>query len=115
MVSLMSMFLHVLGSTVYSSEFEPYFILTNLETLDDLPPECSFVSKLSAVSNFCNMYILVEYTSLWGFKSQNEVIHRLAHKWKMPVPSCSFSAVVVTIVIQHCFVAVLSCAKKEKK
>lgn len=33
----------------------------------------------------------------------------------MLVPSCSFYAIVVTIVIQHCSAAVLSCAKKKKK
>lgn len=33
----------------------------------------------------------------------------------MLVPSCSFYAIVVTIVIQHCSAAVLSCAKKKMR
>lgn len=78
MVSLVSMFMHVLGSTVHSSGFEHHFTLSSLETLDDLPPESSCVSKLSAVSQFCKMCILVEYTSLLSSKRQSEVIHRLA-------------------------------------
>lgn len=78
MVSLVNMFFHVLGGTVHSSGFEPYFTLSSLETLDDLPPKSSCVFKLSAVSHFCNMYILVEYTSLLSSESQSEVIHRLA-------------------------------------
>lgn len=36
MVSSVSMFLHVLGSAVHSSGFEPHFTLSSLETLDDL-------------------------------------------------------------------------------
>lgn len=71
MVSLVGMFWHVL-------DLIPHFTLSSLEALDDLPPKSSCVSKLSAVSHFCNMYILVDYTSLLSSESQSEVIHRLA-------------------------------------
>ena len=42
--------LHMLGSTVLSSGFEHHFTLSSLDTLHDLSPAFSFVSKLSAIS-----------------------------------------------------------------